>query len=233
MSYKATAWAYDLELPSPRKFVLVALADFADEEGTCFPSQERLAKMTGLGESTVRRALTDLESEHLLSKQPRFKDGHRTSNRYRLAIGRQPLAESGSNRSLTPVIPLAQSVTTARSGRVTTNEPPEEPSLLLNPDGSSVNAPSKFEEFWKIYPRREGKVAARKAFEKAAKTTPVEDILTGVRRFASDPNLPEKQYIAHPSTWLNRGSWDDEALPQRTDRPAPAAAAGAGDWWKA
>ena len=47
MSHAATAWAYAAQIRSAgRKFVLVALADFADEAWSCFPGQERLADMT-------------------------------------------------------------------------------------------------------------------------------------------------------------------------------------------
>jgi biotin operon repressor len=95
MSYKATAWAYDLDLPSPRKFVLVALADFADENGSCFPGQQRLAKMTGLGERAVRNSLKTLEDEGLITRLARYENGHRLTDRYRLAIG-IPAPDAGS-----------------------------------------------------------------------------------------------------------------------------------------
>jgi hypothetical protein len=82
-------------------------------------------------------------------------------------------------------------------------------------------ATDDFDLFWSDYPRKVAKEGARKAFAKAAKIASVETILAGVRRFAADPNLPEKQFIPHPATWLNRGSWDDEPLPDRGDRPGP------------
>lgn len=72
-----------------------------------------------------------------------------------------------------------------------------------------------FGDFYMAYPRKVGKEAARKAFEKAAKTADPALIVAAARRFSADPNLPEKQFIPHPATWLGRGSWDDEELPQR------------------
>lgn len=72
-----------------------------------------------------------------------------------------------------------------------------------------------FLEFWQIYPRRSGKEAAKKAFAKAAKAVGVDVVLEGARRFASDPYLPTKQFVAHPATWLNQGRWDDDPLPPR------------------
>lgn len=88
MSYKATNWAYDLQIFGPQKFVLVALADFADEENTCYPGQSRLASMTGFSEATVRRALKRLEDSGLLKREHRVGvGGYRTSDRYTLQVG--------------------------------------------------------------------------------------------------------------------------------------------------
>jgi len=78
----------------------------------------------------------------------------------------------------------------------------------------------QFSEFWKAYPRKVGKVAAKKAFVKAwtslvADGSEPADILTGVALLAIDPNKPSKEFLPHPSTWLNEGRWDDEPYPER------------------
>lgn len=87
MSYKATAWAYDMSLTAPMKPVLVVLADMADEEGSCYPGQQRIADMTGLSVRTVARALVKLERLGLIVRQRRMDAfGHRTSDRYRLQL---------------------------------------------------------------------------------------------------------------------------------------------------
>jgi hypothetical protein len=78
---------------------------------------------------------------------------------------------------------------------------------------SSPRGDGAFAEFYMAYPRKVGKDAARKAFESAVRRADVTAVLEGVRRFASDPNLPEKKFIPHPATWLNRGGWGDEPLP--------------------
>jgi hypothetical protein len=89
MSHLATAWAYRQKIKvSGRKFVLVALADFADEQWSCFPGQERLAAMTGQDVRSVRRHMIELEKDGLISRESRFlANGQRTSDRYRLQGG--------------------------------------------------------------------------------------------------------------------------------------------------
>lgn len=72
-----------------------------------------------------------------------------------------------------------------------------------------------FDEFWAIYPRKAGKQAALKAFEKAyAALGDFETIILGAKRYRDDPNR-HAAYTAHAATWLNAGRWDDEPLPER------------------
>ncbi|MDN3469264.1 hypothetical protein QL983_11090 [Micrococcus sp. APC 4021] len=75
-----------------------------------------------------------------------------------------------------------------------------------------------FDDFWDVYPRKVGKKAARAAWRAALREAPATDIVDGARRYAEDPNLPsgaEAQYVAHPSTWLHAGRWEDDPLPPR------------------
>ena len=76
---------------------------------------------------------------------------------------------------------------------------------------------SLFDRFWMIYPRHEAKAAARKAFAKAVKLAEPSVILEGANRYRNDPNR-DPAFTAHPSTWLNKGQWDDEPLPSQQPR---------------
>ena len=81
-------WAFRQDCQSSgAKFVLVVLADKADEKHSCFPGQALLAQMTGQGERTVRRQLAVLEEEGLVRRIRRHGDGGlRTSDRYILPV---------------------------------------------------------------------------------------------------------------------------------------------------
>jgi hypothetical protein len=69
---------------------------------------------------------------------------------------------------------------------------------------------SEFDRFWSAYPRKVGKKAALKAWEKAIRDADPETIIAAAQRYAANPNL-EPKYTAHPTTWLNQGRWDDVA----------------------
>lgn len=74
---------------------------------------------------------------------------------------------------------------------------------------------SQFEEFWNLYPKKVDKGAAIRAFSKASKNHDLTLVIEGAKRYAEDPNLPEKQFIKNPATWLNAEAWNNEPLPKR------------------
>lgn len=92
---------------------------------------------------------------------------------------------------------------------------------------STKTLDEQFDDFWAAYPKRVAKIAARKAWDSARRTTDPAVILAGARRYAAGP-LPEpRKFIPHPATWLARGSWEDEAEPPaQPDRPRVPGEAG-------
>lgn len=89
MSIAAMNWAWQLRLKSAIKFVLMALADAADDEGYCWPSISTIAKKTCMDERSVQRILRTLEEQELLVIEARFRnDGSSKSNGYKLAINK-------------------------------------------------------------------------------------------------------------------------------------------------
>jgi hypothetical protein len=87
VSNEALGWAFKQDLPTSAKFVLVVLADHADENASCFPSQKKIARMTGMGERSVRRWLEWLEEQNVVTRSSRYgENGRRTTDRYRLNL---------------------------------------------------------------------------------------------------------------------------------------------------
>ena len=72
-----------------------------------------------------------------------------------------------------------------------------------------------FDEFWKAYPNKVGKDAARKAFDKRKVTHDLLNVMllaVGVQRQSKKWTDDGGKYIPHPSTWLNEGRWQDEGV---------------------
>jgi hypothetical protein len=75
MSVQAIAWALSVKAGSPAaKAVLLALANYANEHGTCWPSQRRLAEDTEQSVDSVRRYLKLLERRELIVRTKRFRE---------------------------------------------------------------------------------------------------------------------------------------------------------------
>jgi hypothetical protein len=88
MSIEAVNWAFTQNIePSTRKFILVAIAKYADDHGYCWPSQAALAKDVGCGVISVRRHLAQLEKDRFIKREARGREnGGRTSDGYTLPV---------------------------------------------------------------------------------------------------------------------------------------------------
>lgn len=144
MSNEAITWAFKQELPMNEKFILVALADYADDEHSCFPSHSKTAARVGASVPTVKRCIAKLADRGLITIERRLREnGSHSANRYVLAVG-------GSVQSEPPPPPVqndppVQSDTHPRySDEPGVGSPvtPPEPSINphLNPHSSSAHS---------------------------------------------------------------------------------------------
>lgn len=70
MSWQATAWAQRQRTGSPHaKLILLLLANYADEDGICWPSQSTLAEASEQSPDTIQRHLGKLEAAGLIRRQ--------------------------------------------------------------------------------------------------------------------------------------------------------------------
>lgn len=72
-----------------------------------------------------------------------------------------------------------------------------------------LTASVTFDDFWNLYPKKNGKAEAVKAWAKAVKKADPQQIIDAVRAFAESPYRPEKQFIPYGATWLNQERWND------------------------
>ncbi len=80
-----------------------------------------------------------------------------------------------------------------------------------NPLKGDCMGDSEFQEFWKIYPHKIAKAAARKKFLKLHKSK-LPDILQAVEKQKKTEQWQreEGRFIPYPATWLNQERWNDE-----------------------
>lgn len=211
MSFQAMAWAVKQVLPAREKLVLLMAANYADEYGKCWPSNGRLMQDTGLTKNTITAAFKELEARGLLQIQHRSIEGVSLSNMYHLnlqgVVSESDQGEgSGNDRGGSKSVQgVGQEMTGGGSGN--------DPKPIKEPIKESISA---FEDFWRAYPRRIAKEAARKAWLSVTKKTAPADIISGLARYTFST---DSQFIPHPATWLNQHRWADEGVAGAIGQP--------------
>lgn len=165
-----------------------------------------LANRNNVGREQIRTAIGELEEFGYLTREQSREDGRfsetiwRTSDPADIPLSENPTSE---NPTIKNTIPKEEQIKNTER-------------IIDRFENYH------FREFWKHYPKKVDKGAALRAFKKAAKTEDVALVIQAAKRYAEDPNLPEKQYIKNPATWLNAEAWNNGPLPARkkTDRKA-------------
>jgi biotin operon repressor len=167
-------------------------------------SQESLARDNGIGRDAIRTLINELLNAGYLM---RSEDRERTEKGY--LGGYTYTTQDPTQDNPTQDNPLHKNNNIKNK-------------ILKNNERIYSDSENEFESFWSHYPKKVDKGAAVRAFRKALKTYPATEVIEGAKRYAEDPNLPEKQFIKNPATWLNAESWNNGLLPARkkTDRKA-------------
>lgn len=72
-------------------------------------------------------------------------------------------------------------------------------------------ADDAFSQWWKNYPRKVGKAAAQREWNKIRPTPElVEKMLTALEWQIAQPEWQDLQYVPHGRTYLHNERWDDE-----------------------
>lgn len=202
------------------------------------PSYALISKQTGMSSATIAKGLKDLVKLGLVEVTKAKNEGTWQKNVYEFVAeniwqltpelvdyalrGKRPESdgtalETKDGTALeTKVDPLSK----LKSKKTKLNKPDE-----INQHAHSANerAPqsrekvwqSEFDEWYKDYPRKTGKGAARKAFLKARKggveLDTLKEGLDRSKRSWAVENRP-KDKMPYPATWLNAESWDDEEI---------------------
>lgn len=234
MSIRAMNWAYEQRTGSPvRKAVLVALADFADEGHSSWPSVMRLAEMCEVSESTVRRALRELEAAGLIHvDRTRMREtGGQTSNLYRLAVdGRQltlldasaqPRPTSDGDGQVRPVNLTPPGCHQRQGGAVngdTPYEPPLDPSVEVNPLRVPINSLEGFDRFWETWPKSPRKVAKQACRDRWARNglARIADTILAHVEVMKRSRQWRDGFEPSPLTYINQRRWDDGAPDEKS-----------------
>lgn len=182
--------------------VLLAIADFADDDGVAYPAVGTLGKKSRMSGRNVQFALKRLQKRDELSLS--YGQGPRGTNLYRVkcfqgenSSGMKNSAGGGEKSCMRGVKPAS-------------SNPSEE--TVMNHHRSTGGA---FDLFWTQYPRKKAKQRAKRAWTKLKPNEQLQGrILDALERAktSADWTKDAGAYIPYPATWLNDGGWEDEEM---------------------
>ncbi|MDM8352883.1 helix-turn-helix domain-containing protein [Brevundimonas diminuta] len=228
MSIALMTEVWRLDLPPSDKMVLLALADAANDDGVTWMALESkegvkldLIKKTSLSRRAIQGALKRLCDAGYLSRVDRPGKG---------VIWTVKGCTSCAPQEMRPAAD-------APGGAAGAPKPSTNPHTSSEGKPSSEDArPTSFDVFWKAYPAKTGKGAARRAFEAAARKIrkdggdPLGVMLAALERAVASARWNDQTYTKpNPATWLSQERWEDDYGPpadgrsRQTSTVAPAA----------
>jgi len=170
------------------RLVLLAIADHCNPSGIAWPSLTQLASYVNVDRRNVIHAVNTLVEIGELKRIKTGKTGRATT--YKVVLGSDASVTSDasdtSDGSVTQVVTVAS----------------PQPSMNRH---TILYREHEFNEFWKQYPKKVGKGAARTAYKSAIKKTQYSEIMAGLSKYN-----PDVQFTCNPATWLNQERWNDE-----------------------
>lgn len=151
MSVRLMSWAFETNLDSTTKFVLVAIADHASDDGVCWIGVRKICDKTSLKVRAVQNACSKLEAIGLLTRQFRMKETGQTTNLWELHPPHQmrggPAPDAGVLTIIEPSTPDTLSSKEYPSPRAQGPEPTpaqqqKQPSGQQQPSSNNPTPPS-------------------------------------------------------------------------------------------
>lgn len=188
---------------SSQKFVMLAMANYANEEGCAYPSCSLLESITELNRKTILGAIRQL-----------IETGHISDTGQRKGKTGQVIVYqiNGLNSTKNGTVPKTEQYrifqeTVPNTGHGTLKEPP----IKKEAKASKKNHGTAFDEFWAIYPkvRAGNKDKAAKALYRAMDRAPFEEIMAGLRAYvdSGEPFREGGKYAKGAEAWLNDDRW--------------------------
>jgi len=182
-------WLRDPNISYKAKGLLAYL--YSHEPGYTIRFRQIISQ-TQDGERSVRAAMTELKKAGYLETQRTTDDrGYNAGLNYLLVDPAEPKLHNPTldNPTLDNAVALENNST-----ENTTKEKKDDGVL--------------FEQFWSYYPKKVARADAVKAWNRAIKRKPADDIIRLAKDY-SEGKLPASEYIPNGSTWLNNNRWED------------------------
>ncbi len=239
MSSQAVAWAIVHQAGGPSaKAVLMAIANYANEYGECWASQETLAEGAELKTRQLRTILVGLVERGLIERERRGGEGKgRQTDMIRLRMRelpamitakRRPETDPERNRQSLPEASNRQNLPLAIKGGATGNLMGGNRQTVAGTDNPRTQEPKPpypqgFEEAWTLWPKHTRASCKKTSARRWAKLrASPEAKLAAVRAFLASPDGVKDggSFVNAFEVWLNRKA---EFWLEKVNAPVPEA----------
>jgi hypothetical protein len=204
---KLTSWEWYNDVNTTRVFLhLLLVANHKDNKwrgieikrGQRLTSISALATETNLSIKNIRTSIKRLKSTNEVAS-------HSTAQHTVFTMVNYDLYQEGASEVANEGQAKGKQGATNKNDKNVNNDKKSNSSSLKN-DG--------FEHWWKVYPKKVGKVTAEKSFKTKTKKMSDEDFMKFVDLISNDSGIrfkdTEKQFILSPATYLNQERYNDE-----------------------
>ena len=196
---------YDKRLTPNAKLLYGEITALCNQEGYCWAMNAYFADLYGVSKTSISAWIGNLKEAGHITVQMNYKEGSKhILNRYIRILG-----EGMQDNLQTPIRKLDDPIQDIFVDNSTIN----------TTSNITVNSIGDFDLFWKFYPRKASKDAARKAWNKL---NPDQNIMKMIadnvreRVEKGEWRKDNQSFILHASTYLNQKRWEDEVVDQHT-----------------
>jgi hypothetical protein len=193
------------------KLVLLGIANHLGDHGA-WPSISTLARYANASERSVKRDIQELvelgELKVELQNAP-------TRTQYKTNLYWITISSGVTDKASGVTTQVSRGDSSGKSGVTPVGT---QNIILTIKEPSKKTSNNRFDEFWNLYPKKVAKADALKAWIKATKKKPAEDLLKLTKAYA-EGKLPEPTYIPYPASWLNKELY--ELIEINESKPLP------------
>lgn len=194
---------YDARLKPMERILYSEITALADQTGYCYASNRYFIELYGAGERTVQGWIKNLADCGYITVEVFGGAGQgRCERRMTPLFGLRDVRQTPADLSATPAENCAPPPQKTAGKQYKKN----------NTSNNNITRACArgFDRFWAAYPRKVGKGAAERSFERIR---PDAALLDGMLRAVETQRQSDtwlRGYIPNPATWLNQRRWEDE-----------------------
>ena len=198
---------------------ITLIAMMYESEGPIPDDRKRLARLCGATQSAFNSALEGLIETGKITHDERGFFNRRVEIEIEKRSEKRAAAIASANARWQKSVKKQEPRHATAKETQCENDANQIPDTRIRDTNVSQTRADAFAEFWDAYPKKVGKAAARKNFDRVVESgADPGAIIAGAKRYAGS-DLVRRGFAKHPQGWLTDGRWEDEASPSRPVSP--------------